>query len=114
MLIVGLVIVANASVSASSSESSVTTESSSSSTSASVVVVASVRFVVLVQYFVEIHAARIEFALLPLVAPVDLSNSIGASVILLMGIFFLVFVFIIIVILFLPFLILAPLVLNHP
>ena len=113
LLIVGVVVVATASASTSSSESSATTKSSSASTSASVVVVASVRFVVLIRSFVEIHAARIEFAHLPLVAPVDLANSVGASVILLMGIFVLVFVIIIIVFLFLPFLILAPLLLNH-
>ena len=82
--------------------------------SASVVVVVSVLFVVLIRSLVEIHAARIEFAHLPLVASVDLANSAGASIILLMGFFFLVFGIIIIVFLFLPFLILAPLVLNNP
>ena len=81
--------------------------------SASVVVVASVYFVVLIRSFVKIHAARIEFAHLPLVASVDLENSVGASVILLMGMFVLVFV-IIIVFLFILFLILDPLVLNNP
>ena len=112
-LVVGLGIFATASASASSSELSATTESSSASASASVVVVASVRFVVLIRSFVEIHAARIEFAHLPLVASVDLANSVGASVILLMGMFVLVSVIINILFLFLPFLILAPFVLNH-
>ena len=112
-MIVGLVVVATASASTSSSESSATTKSSSASAFASVVVVASVRFVVLIRSFFEIHAAWIEFVHLPLVASVDLAKSVGASVILLTGMFVLVFV-IIILFLFLSFLILAPLVLNHP
>ena len=93
-LVVGLVIVATASVYASSSESSATTKSSSAFASASVVDVASVRFVVMIRSFVKIHAARIEFAHLPLVASVDLANSVGASIILLMGMFVLVLVII--------------------
>ena len=116
LLIVGVVFVATASASTSSSassESSAATKSSSASASASVVVVASVHFLVLIRSFFEIQAAWIEFAHLPLVASVDLAKSVGASVILLMGMFVLVFV-IIIVFLFLPFLILATLVLNHP
>ena len=113
LLIVGVVVVATASASTSSSELTATTKSSSASTSASVVVVASVRFVVLIRSFFEIHAAWIEFVHLPLVASVELANSVRASFILLMGMFVRVFV-IIIVFLFLPFLILDPLVLNHP
>ena len=101
LLIFVLVVVATASVSASSSKSSVTAESFSASASASVVDLASVRFVVMIRSFVEIHAVRIDFAHIPLVTSVDLVNSSGASVILLMGMFLLVFV-IIIVFLFLP------------